>query len=498
VVSPLQMPSPGVDVPDSLNNFPVSTGRDRDEKADPRGPSPTTKKPSASPPKLTADPEATAVIANLGEAITSGGYELDAILQKISEAARQLTGATGSAIAMWKDGAVVCRASCGEGAPPIGAQLSADSGISGHCLRSGLAQHCGETETDPRVDAELCRQLGLRSVAVIPIRGWRGVNGILAVFSTQPRAFGEQHFDLLEQLAGLAERARAGRPDASVGKVQELHEKAEVSRLLPASDRVRDLASILLNAKRRPWVLAAAALIGLLLIGFVIWLGWRNPDGVKAKVPTKVPTTSAESSVAMQTSSRESDPVWKPNPGSQMLLTSVTRAGRKMEIAPEPTARKTRVNSASSDGEPDAPEKVTRYETPAAPAPLESAAIETPPLISAATNPATLNSVLSDSKPVPQLVGVPVSQGVSNGRLVRRVSPVYPAQAMMARLQGDVVMNALIAEDGSVQDLKVVSGQPTLARAALQAVRQWRYQPYQLDRKPVKMNTTITVKFKLP
>jgi GAF domain-containing protein len=223
------MPSPGVDVPDSLNNLPASAACDREEKIGPAGPAAIDKKPSASPIKLTADLEETSVIADFGEAISSGGYELDAILQKISDAARTLTGATGSAIAMWKDGAVVCRASCGENAPPVGARLSAESGISGHCLRSGLAQHCGETETDPRVDAELCRQLGLRSVAVIPIRGWRGVNGILEVFSTEPRAFREQHFELLEQLAGLAERARAGQPEANVGKVQKLQEKAEVS-----------------------------------------------------------------------------------------------------------------------------------------------------------------------------------------------------------------------------------------------------------------------------
>ena len=132
------------------------------------------------------------------------------------------------------------------------------------------------------------------------------------------------------------------------------------------------------------------------------------------------------------------------------------------------------------------------------PAPAYSAAVETPPVVSAALSPSTLNNLLSPSKPAPQLAPVAISQGVSDGYLIRGVTPVYPQQARTARLEGDVVLSALIVEDGSVHDLTVVRGQPTLARAAVQAVRHWRYKPYQLNGKPVKMNTTITVKFKLP
>ncbi len=92
----------------------------------------------------------------------------------------------------------------------------------------------------------------------------------------------------------------------------------------------------------------------------------------------------------------------------------------------------------------------------------------------------------------------PVSQGISEGVLERRVNPTYPSQALSTRLQGSVVLRAMIAEDGSVHDLKVVSGQPVLARAAADAVRQWRYRPYRLDGTPVRMQTQITVDFKLP
>ena len=496
---PLQMPSPGVVVSDSVckdskDKEGVTSERELKVLDGGRSYPENTEPPENASPLAEFDEKT--VISELGESISSGGYQLDPMLQKITEAARELTDATGAAIAMWRDGAVVCRASSGDGAPPLGARLSAESGISGHCLRSGLAQHCGETESDPRVDAEICRQLGLRSVAVLPIRGWRGVNGILEVFSTEPRAFREQHFELLEQLAGLAERARASQPNSDSGKVTTPLQELTASRpMMPASDRFRDLAAVLVSAKRRPLVLAAAAVIGLLLIGFVIWLGWRNPDGVKAKVNTATPAPSELRPASL----KDADPVWKPNPGGETLFSSTgggadARVGSKIEISP----KHARQNQASSpNGETDAPETVKHYQDPVALAsPADSSA--EPPVVSAALNPSALNNVLSDIKPEPRLASVPISQGVSNGYLIHRVAPVYPQQARLTRIEGDVVLNALIAEDGTVRDLKVVKGQPTLARAALQAVRQWRYKPYELDRKPVKMNTTITVSFKLP
>ena len=107
---------------------------------------------------------------------------------------------------------MVCRARSGDTAPVLGARLSAETGISGECLRTGKIHHCSDTENDPLVDVEVCRSLGLRSMVVLPIRGWRGVNGIIEVFSTRPAAFTEQHIALLQQLALLAERARASQP----------------------------------------------------------------------------------------------------------------------------------------------------------------------------------------------------------------------------------------------------------------------------------------------
>jgi protein TonB len=96
---------------------------------------------------------------------------------------------------------------------------------------------------------------------------------------------------------------------------------------------------------------------------------------------------------------------------------------------------------------------------------------------------------------VPQRVRI--SQGVTKGMLVHQVQPAYPGIAKAARIQGNVVLQAIISKDGSIQDLQLVSGHPMLVPAAIEAVRQWRYRPYLLNGQPVEVETTITVIFSL-
>jgi len=96
---------------------------------------------------------------------------------------------------------------------------------------------------------------------------------------------------------------------------------------------------------------------------------------------------------------------------------------------------------------------------------------------------------------VPQRVRV--SQGVTNGLLLNKVAPAYPSIAKAARIQGNVVLKAIIGKEGTIQDLQLVSGHPMLVPAAIEAVRQWRYRPYLLNGQPVEVETTITVIFTL-
>jgi len=92
---------------------------------------------------------------------------------------------------------------------------------------------------------------------------------------------------------------------------------------------------------------------------------------------------------------------------------------------------------------------------------------------------------------------VRVSQGVTQGLLIRKVQPTYPPLARQARIQGAVLLQAEISKDGTIQNLRLISGHPMLTSAAIDAVKQWRYKPYILNGEPVEVETQITVNFTL-
>jgi len=83
------------------------------------------------------------------------------------------------------------------------------------------------------------------------------------------------------------------------------------------------------------------------------------------------------------------------------------------------------------------------------------------------------------------------------GSLIYRVQPSYPALAKATRIQGQVVLHAVISRSGTIESLQVISGHPLLVKAAIDAVRQWRYRPYILNGDPVDVDTEVTVNFVL-
>ncbi len=98
-------------------------------------------------------------------------------------------------------------------------------------------------------------------------------------------------------------------------------------------------------------------------------------------------------------------------------------------------------------------------------------------------------------KAAPQRIRV--GGNVQQAKLLNQPKPVYPPLAKQARIQGVVRFNAIIGRDGQIQDLKVVSGHPLLVPSALEAVKQWRYQPTLLNGEPVEVVTQIDVNFTL-
>ena len=97
----------------------------------------------------------------------------------------------------------------------------------------------------------------------------------------------------------------------------------------------------------------------------------------------------------------------------------------------------------------------------------------------------------------PTITRPPVISSVMEGNLIHKVRPEYPPLARQARIQGAVVLQAIISREGTIENLQALSGHPMLIPAALAAVRQWRYRPYMLNGSPVEVETQVTVNFVL-
>jgi len=131
------------------------------------------------------------------------GSDLEAVLSLVATRSRSLLRSSGAAIAITgKDpGIMICRASSGESAPPVGAALQVGSGFSGECVRTGKLLRCDDTEIDARVDLESCRSLGIRSMLAAPVRNGGKAIGLLEVFSAQPGAYTENDSVVLQRFA---------------------------------------------------------------------------------------------------------------------------------------------------------------------------------------------------------------------------------------------------------------------------------------------------------
>ena len=135
--------------------------------------------------------------------------DLDAALQLLADRAQYITGATGAAIALRRNGKndMLCRASTGSNAPEVGALLSTEFGLSGESVRTRQPLRCDDAERDVRVNREVCRQLGIASVVVMPVVNDDQVLGVFELFSGRVNAFGERDLSAVQRLSEMVETA---------------------------------------------------------------------------------------------------------------------------------------------------------------------------------------------------------------------------------------------------------------------------------------------------
>jgi TonB family protein len=332
------------------------------------------------------------------------------------------------------------------------------------------------------------------------------VIGILEVFSDQPNAFSDAHITLLKKLARIAAEGREQSVAPSPSRPLEIPPEPKA---MPVSEFwTRDWLAFLPARMRgeegQPWRLAAAAAL-LLLLGVFGWAFSRSRGNSRSGQP--VHAASAQTVPAVMAAGGSADPA-RRDP-SAASASGKNPSTLNLSLAPKLTSDMAndvvQRASRSTVTERGSTIPVKRVNVPAkAAGPTTIAEADVP-----APDPAeVLSGMKGGAAPVPQsvanpqpifpFVALPVSQGVTGGRLMRKIEPTYPADARFQRIEGAVMLDALVGEDGIVHEVTVTSGPPLLAKAAAQAVKQWRYQPFQLNGKAVSIHNQITIQFKLP
>jgi periplasmic protein TonB len=146
------------------------------------------------------------------------------------------------------------------------------------------------------------------------------------------------------------------------------------------------------------------------------------------------------------------------------------------------------------------PKKVEMIKEEEAPPPMTAGVVGgVPGGVPGGSMGGVMGGIIGGSALIPKVAvqRIRVSSGVTQGMVIKKVEPVYPAIAKTARVQGTVILAAVIGKDGAIQNLHVVSGHPLLQGAAMDAVKQWRYKPYILNGEPVEVDTQVVVNFTL-
>lgn len=398
-------------------------------------------------------------LAAHGAGTASAELAFDLVLHEIAEDARQATQATGAAIAWLRDGEMVCRATTGENAPNLGVRLDIRSGLAGACADTGKIQNCQDTGTDSRVNAEACRQLGVRSTLVAPISMPREILGILQLYSSKPNAFGDSEIRVLEAFihrsidawlgAQAGGQSLSDEPDLSHLAVHDMSDEAfEHTSRSEKKPSVGHQASPRTSKEFTNSILLVAVLVVAITLGLT--LGWRWGR-------EQVSGTSGSRS----------------GPQPPIVLATPSESFSQAATGSGPAVLEKSIGSAqNADGSVSG---TTRDD-----------------LVISQDGKVIYRSINRPSNSAPYRM--PMRKETM---LVRRVDPDYPPAALSQHVQGPVVLDVKVLPEGDVSDVVVRSGDPLLREAAIEAVRQWRFQPTAVAG-AADRQIRVTIRFTLP
>lgn len=379
------------------------------------------------------------------------GLALDLVLNELVVRAATATRARAAALALRRGEDMVCRAATGEHAPDLGIPLNTSDGLSGACLRTKKSQLCLDSETDPRVDAATCRRQGIRSLLIVPVLEGDDLVGVLEVFASDPAEFVDSDQNLLEIFA--RECARIRRAALEMEQRPKPAPQASEPELLLAS--ALGPSSIATRGPYESWtlLLGGLAIVLMIALGFLIgsrigWLGSSPPVGSNGA--SRVPAASSSPSAAPA-----------------------------LPASKSPESRRTPARTAS-------------------PAESDGLVVYEQGKVVFRMKPAPSRPAQDTAATPVETARVWLAADLAESRIVHRVEPQYPADAMAAHRSGDVVLEVVVGQDGSVTSARPLRGDPILTAAAADAVRNWRYEPYRVKGRPAEFQTDVTLKFSLP
>ena len=264
----------------------------------------------------------TALLESLRQAVANPQENVESIYQSVAAAAQVFTGANGIAVALRQNGRIVCRARSGEMAPELGATIDPDSGISGECVRAAAILMCHDTFTDKRVETEVCRKLGVRSIVAVPLRGEMGMAGVLEAFSERPNAFDSDALNSLRALSHIVEAAYASERGESWRAVPLSRKTSPRPAQIVVDDVIGQEYSS--NSSGRVWIIATVAMA--LLTFSVAWWSWHH-SADEAESATQIAHPSAD--VGGQ-SQKAPEMIVIPKPAPGMALPNSQRRTDRM------------------------------------------------------------------------------------------------------------------------------------------------------------------------
>ena len=516
---------------------------------------------------------------------------LDLVLNELVVRAADATHADAAALALTRGDQMVCRAATGKLAPGLGVPLSSRNGLSGACLQTHQPQLSADTETDPRVDRDASRRMGIRSILIVPVfrvpdddshvandrsnaneKNEKVVElmGILEVFSARPSAFSNSDQKVLEGFATQCARIRVVATELS------WHKPAAnfISRdFMPAPLPQFDFVSPSLASPKPPTFAPNRSVPDKVPVDVrAESIANRTVESIPSLAPTPlvVPPISVSPKIiaAGPASTRSRYELWSVVIGGLAIVATVgvsfligSRVGWLRQVtshgwitqsapasatpasgpveqnpvlvsqpenrSPEKTAEKTSGGTSNrpSDGVSGkarqtaaaAADELVVYEKGKVvfrmkPVPAKSDAARSDQAgrrpVNSTSKSTSANDVAgqdtnavveaSSTARIASSQNIWLSPQEAETRLLIRTDPHFPAEAIAAHRSGNVVLEVQVAEDGSVSNIRTLSGDPILANAAIAAVRNWRYQPYREHNRPTQFQTDVTLSFSLP